>query len=173
MLWWTWFLFDEQLQVTIKTVSDRICYLSTYINNRQFYVVNVHTPTLPPSEKTPSIRQDFYDKLYNLLHNISNRAILYLAEGFNAKTGSGHITHPEIVGKYGKGQTNSNGELILDIAQKYNLAIANTLFKHKAAHRTTWTCHSKRTLSGEKHNNANVIRNQIDYILYDNITNST
>ena len=32
------FLFDEQLQVTIKTVSDRICYLSTYMNNRKYYV---------------------------------------------------------------------------------------------------------------------------------------
>ena len=29
------FLFDEQLQVTIKIVSDRICYLSAYIDNRQ------------------------------------------------------------------------------------------------------------------------------------------
>ena len=27
------FHYDEQHQVTIKTVSDRICYLSTYINN--------------------------------------------------------------------------------------------------------------------------------------------
>ena len=94
------FLFDEQLQVTIKTVSDRICYLSTYINNKQYYVINVHAPTLPTSEKTPSIRQDFYKKLDNLLHNIPNRAVLYLTGDFNAKTGSGHITHRAIVGKY-------------------------------------------------------------------------
>ena len=156
------FLFDEQLQVTIKTVSDRICYISTYINNRQYYVINVHAPTLPSKEKTPSIRKDLYDKLYNLLHNIPNRAVLYLTGDFNAKTGSGHTTHPAIVGKYGKGQTNSNGELLLDIAQKYNLTIANTLFKHKVAHRTTWTCNAKQTLSGEKNN---IIRNKIDYIL--------
>ena len=95
------FLFDEQLQVTIKAVSDRICYLSTYIIDRLYFVINVHAPTLPTSEKTPSIRLDFYDKLDNLLHNIPNRAISYLAGDFNAKTGSGHITHPAIVGKYG------------------------------------------------------------------------
>ena len=59
-----------------------------------------------------------------------------------------HTTHPAIAGKYGKGQTNSNGELLLDIVQKYNLTIANTLFKHKVAHRTTWTCNAKQTLSG-------------------------
>ena len=47
---------------------------------------------------------------------------------FNAMIGSGHTTHPAIVGKYGKGQANSNGELLLDIAQRYNLTIANTLF---------------------------------------------
>ena len=156
------FLFDEQLQVTIKTVSDRICYLSTYIGNRQCYVINVHAPILQTSEKTPSIRQDFYDKLDNLLHNILNRAVLYLTGDFNAMTGSGHTTHPAIVGKYEKGQTNSNGEHPLDIEQKYNLTIANTLFKHKVAHITTWTCNAKQTLSGEKNN---IIRNQIDYIL--------
>ena len=78
---------------------------------------------------------------------------------FNAKNGSGHTTHPAMVEKYGKGQTNSNGELLLDIAQRYNLTIANTLFKHKVAHRTTWTCNAKQTLSGEKNN---IIRNQID-----------
>ena len=104
------------------------------MNNRQYYVINVHAPTLPTSEKAPSIRQDFYDKLDNLLHNIPNRAVLYLAGDFNAKTGYGHTTHPAIVGKYGKGQTNSNGELLLDIAQKYNLTIANTLVKYKIAH---------------------------------------
>ena len=155
------FLFDEQLQVTIKTVSDRICYLSTYINNRQYYVINIHAPTLPTNEMTPSIRQDFYDKLDNLLHNIPNRAVLYLPGDFKAKTESGHTTHPAIVEKYGKGQTNSNGELLLDIAQTYNQTIAYTLFKHKVAHRTTWTCNAKQTLSGEKNN---IIRNQIDYI---------
>ena len=132
------FLFDEHLHVTIKSVSDRICYLSTYINNRQYYVICVHVPTLPTSKKTPSIRQDFYDKLDNLLHDIHKRAVLYLAGDFNAKAGSGHTTHLAIYGKYGKGETNSNGVHLLDIAQRYNLTIANALFKHKVAHRTTW-----------------------------------
>ena len=72
------------------------------------------------------------------------------------------MTHPAIVGKYGRCQTNSNGELLLDIAQRYNLTIANTLFKYKVAHRITWTCRAKHSFSGEKHN---IIRNQIDYIL--------
>ena len=96
------FLYDEQLQVTIKTVSDRICYLSTYINNRQYYAINVHAPTHTTSKNTYSIRQDFYGKLDNLLHNIPNRAVSYLTGDFNAKTGSGHTTHPAIVGKHGK-----------------------------------------------------------------------
>ena len=113
------------------------------------------------SEKTPSKRQDFYDKIDNLLHNIPNRAVLYLAGGLSAKTGSGHTT-PAIVGKYGRGQTNSNGEHPLDIAHMNNLTITNTHFKHKVAHRTAWTCSAKQTLSREKNN---IVRNQIDYIL--------
>ena len=75
-----------------------------------------HAPTLPTSEKSPSIRQDLYDKLDNLLCNIQYRAVLYLTGDFNAKTGSGYIIHPTIIGKCGKGQANSNGEHLLDSA---------------------------------------------------------
>ena len=46
---------------------------------RGFLFDEQHAPTLPTSEKTPSIRQEFYDKLDNLLHNIPNLALLYLA----------------------------------------------------------------------------------------------
>ena len=76
-------------------------------------------------------------------------------------TGSGHTTHLAIVGKYGKGQTISNGEHLLDIAEMNNLTITNTHFKHNVAHTTAWTCSAKQTLSGKKNN---IIRNQIDYI---------
>ena len=133
-----------QPQVTIKTVSDRYM-LSIYIYEQQTILRHtymrkyVHAPTLPTSEKTPSMRQELYDKVDNVLHNMPNRALLYLAGVFSTTTRSLHTTHPTIVGKYGNGQTNSNGEHLLDIAQKYNLTIANTLFKHKVAHRTAWT----------------------------------
>ena len=137
------------------------CYLSTYTNNRQYYVINVQTPPRPTIEMTPSIRQDFYDKLDNLLPNMPNRSVLYLAREFNAKTGSGRTTHPAIVGKYRNGQTNSNGEHLFDIDEyMYGLAIASTPFKHKVTHRTTWTCHAKKTLSREKNK---IMLNQIDY----------
>ena len=85
------------------------------MDNRQYYAINVYSPTLPTSEKTPSIRQDFCDKLDNLLHNIPNRAVSCLADDLNAKTESGHTTHLAIVGKYEKCQANSNGEHLLDI----------------------------------------------------------
>ena len=113
------------------------CYLSTYISNRQYYIINVHVSTRPTSEKATSIRQDFYDNLGNSQYNIPNLAVICFAGGFNAKMVSGHTTYPTIVEKYGKRERNSNGECQLDIVQKYDQTIANTLFKHKVADRTT------------------------------------
>ena len=42
---------------------------------------------------------------------------------------SANETHPHIVGCYGKGLTNSNGD---DLADENNLIIANTQFHHKS-----------------------------------------
>ena len=154
------FLIDATLPVEFTRVSDRICYIKFNIKNRPHYIVNTYAPTLPNSEKQPAIRQTFYNELDALLDTFPDRAVLYLTGDFNAKTGSSHNTHPHIVGPYGKGHTNSNGQHLLDLADKHGLYITNTHFRHKLAHRATWTSNFD-----PQHNRRNPIRNQIDYIL--------
>ena len=73
--------------------------------------------------------------------SISNRDIIILAGDFNAKTGSSHENYPSVVGRYGKGKTNSNGEFLIEFALKNELFLTNTTFKHKMSHRTTWDVH--------------------------------
>ena len=71
------------------------------------------------------------------------------------------------MGKFGKGHLNSNEEWLLDYAKENGIVLTNTLFQHKLAHRTTWTC----TERINPHNSAdgtirrNPYRNQIDYIM--------
>src|SRR6266568_3217201 len=54
---------------------------------------------------------------------------------------------------------NSNGNHLLELANRNNLVLTNTTFKHKLAHRATWvsSCNYK--------NRRNPVRNQIDYML--------
>ena len=72
------------------------------------------------------------------------------------------------VGKFGKGDLNENGKILLEFAQRHQLQLTNTMCKHKPAHITTWECPQRK----EKHMDAksntirrNPYRNQIDFIL--------
>ena len=85
----------------------------------------------------------------------------------NAKTGSGHKLFPSVIGKYGKGQTNNNGQQLIEICNRNELYITNTFFSHKMAHRTTWICPERVQDHKDKDGNIrrNPYRNQIDYII--------
>ena len=161
----------EGIKAEFKEVSDRICMITTKstsgrrINNntgstgrnnfRKNVLICAYAPTLPISERNPDIREHFYNELESVINRVSKRDILFIAGDFNAKTGSDHVNYPEIVGRYGKGVLNSNGEYLIDLASRHALVLANTLFDHKKAHRTTW----------ESPHTTNPIRNQIDYIM--------
>ena len=59
----------------------------------------------------------------------------------------------QVVGKYGKGISNSSGNHLLNFSKVNSLKISNTFFKHKLSQRTTWES------PNAKH------KNQIDFIL--------
>ena len=95
----------------------------------------------------------------------SNHAIRYhynASFDFNAKTGSAakNKIYQAVIGKYGKGQVNTNRTHVLNFSTINNLKLVNTFFKHKPTHITTWT--SPETPRGSRRNS---YRNQIDYIL--------
>ena len=84
-----------------------------------------------------------------------SRHITIIAGDFNAKVGerkNDKLNH-QVVGKYGKGISNSNGNHLLNFSKVNNLKISNTFFKHKLSQRTTWES------PNAKH------KNQIDFIL--------
>ena len=85
-------------------------------NNLKVDILSVYAPTLNRSEKNHEIRENFYTKLDSILRNISNRYIVIIAGDFNAKTGSAskNKIYQAVIGKYGKGQVNTNGTHLLN-----------------------------------------------------------
>ena len=108
-----------------------------------------------------NIRNICYDQLESILNVADNNTIIIVCGDFNAKTGSGsnYLLYKENIGKFGKGIINSNGESLLEFANRNNLCLTNTFFNHKLAHRATWVAPEKP--QGRR----NPVRNQIDYIL--------
>ena len=95
------------------------------------------------------------------MRTVSVREYLVVAGDFNAKTGREWNSYPENIGRYGKGDLNSNGKQLLEFCNRQGLVLTNTLFRHKMAHRTTWESPAHHA----DHARKNPYRNVIDYIM--------
>ena len=176
-------ILPETTKVDFKPINDRICQITTTINNNQkLHIISAYAPTLDKSEKNKDIREKFYTDLDSIIKKHKSRHITIVAGDFNAKTGSAKnkdIYHSTI-GKYGKGEINTNGYHLLNFAKTQNFKLTNTFFKHKPSHISTWESPTKFSNYSDKKSNAprrSKYRNQIDYILTKhhkglNITNS-
>ena len=126
------------------------------IGNRKHTVISAYAPTLPVSENNPELREKFYTDLDSVIQGVSKCNFLTIGGDFNAKMGSGFQHHKENMGRFGRGEMNTNGEHLLEFAALHDLVLTNTLFQHKHAHRTTWKSQTK------PNDNKKKVRNQID-----------
>ena len=78
------------------------------------------------------------------ISKVANKTILVYISDFNAKTGSGQRDFKKKMGKCGKGHINSSSRCLLEMIARHDPVLTNTLFKHKLAHKTTWTAHEKQ-----------------------------
>lgn len=167
------FLVNESRNISFLPINDRICKLTTTISNQthNLVVICCYAPTLENSTKNPELRDNFYDQLDSVIRKINSRDALIIGGDFNAICGKNTTKDfPEYrgtIGKYGKGTINDNGHSLLHFAKNNNLRLTNTLFKHKPAHITTWTCPERTngcidSKSGTPRKQP--YRNQIDFI---------
>lgn len=63
---------------------------------------------------------------------------LVIAGDFNAGAGREVESWPGVIGPYGIGKSNTNGELLLAFCSDYNLFLMNKVFNHRPHHKTTW-----------------------------------
>ena len=125
--------------VEFRPISDRICQITTKMNNYcKIIIISAYAPTEESCKKTPNLRENFYNELDSTLKNIKSRDIVIVEGDFNGKTGSAYNLYKTYMGKYGKGEVNTNGYALLELAKSNNLKLTNTFFRHKPAHITTW-----------------------------------
>ena len=91
--------------------------------NCDLYIISAYAPTLERSEKHQQQRDDFYKQLDATVSKILSRDFLMVVGDFNAKTGSSWPQYTEIMGRFGKGHTNSNGERLLEFASNNKLVL--------------------------------------------------
>ena len=134
-----------------EMISERLITVKLNLSTESITIIQVYAPdTSYPDEAV----DDFYHCLQSTVDNLARNEKYILIGDFYAKVGNTHHnTLPDVVGKFGLGDSNDRGTELLQFCALNKLVIANTVFNHSKLRRVTWTSPDGHT------------QNQIDYII--------
>ncbi|XP_030757748.1 craniofacial development protein 2-like [Sitophilus oryzae] len=115
-------------------------------------IIQVYAPT---ADKSDDEIANFYKELEVAWNHTKNHEVTVIMGDFNAKVGQGEVE--KCGGKFGLGVRNERGGRLVEFWQNKSLVVSNTFFKLPKRRLWTW--------KSPAHNQDNIIRNQIDFIL--------
>ncbi|XP_030758449.1 craniofacial development protein 2-like [Sitophilus oryzae] len=135
---------------------DRTALLKLRAKPSDLNIIQVYAPTADSPDYDV---ERFYDEVkLTKKHDVN-----IIMGDFNAKIGRGKFE--EIIGSYGLGERNERDDRLLQFSQEEGIKITNTAFQLHSRRLYTWKSPADRP--------ANVIRNQIDFILINQRFSST
>ena len=133
-----------------EPVSERILVIRLKSRFQNVSIIQTYAPTDPTEY---GLKEDFYNKLQEVINKISRRDLVMVMGDMNAKVGNDNRNRELIMGKHGlPAEISENGELFLEFCSTNDLVIGGTMFPHKRVHKVTWM------------SNDGVTENQIDHI---------
>ncbi|XP_063599488.1 uncharacterized protein LOC134775808 [Penaeus indicus] len=96
-------------------------------------------------------REDFWEKLADLVQLIPREERLIIGADFNGHIGEGNGGDERVMGKFGYGTRNVEDQDIVDLAHRMEMAVINTFYNKRELHKITYTSGGRQT--------------QIDYIM--------
>ena len=117
-------------------ISERIIMLRLSLADNCFMtIINVYAPTMTHTEEE---KEMFYEQLRQITNSIPRSDKIVLLGDFNSRVGSDWKTWQPAIGKFGRGNMNSNGELLLNLCTEMDLVITNTYFQVPEKWYYTW-----------------------------------
>ena len=134
-----------------RPISERILVMSLKGTPVNVLIIQVYAPNEDGDEKD---KEQFYEMLDQaIVENRKGNECLMVMGDLNGKVGKNK--EEDIVGPYGLGERNENGQLLVEFCKRHNLFVTNTWFQQKTSAQHTWTSPD------------GTIKNQIDYVLID------
>ncbi|XP_068703944.1 craniofacial development protein 2-like [Montipora capricornis] len=105
-------LLKDHLVDTPVGTSERIMQMKINCAATPVHLISVYAPTLPSEDLVKDV---FYDTLNAVLSRIPPDDHVALLGDFNARVGANHAAWAEIIGLYGIGKMNENGQRVLEL----------------------------------------------------------
>lgn len=125
---------------------------ASFRTKKQKIKMNVIQCYAPTKDSGEEVKDEFYDRLQNILGKYSEKDVTILMGDFNAKIGEYNIGYKEVMGTHGLGEMSENGEKFIDICALNKFVIGGSIFPHKKIHKATWVSPD------------HITENQIDHI---------
>ena len=125
----------KQLEELPTGISKRVITMRLPLEFDRFAtVISVYAPTLKSDDVDKAC---FYIELRRVLSSIPSGDKIWLCGDFNARVGTDHETWG-CLGKHGIGKMNTNGLMLLQLCNEFDLVIGNTLFQQADKYKVTW-----------------------------------
>ena len=133
-----------------EPISERLLVVRLKSRFQNVSIVQAYAPTDPTEY---GVKEEFYNKLQEVVNKMSRRDLVIVMGDMNAKVGNDNRNREHIMGKHGlAAEVSENGELFLEFCSINDLVIGGSMFPHKRVHKVTWI------------SNDGVTENQIDHI---------
>ena len=135
--------------IEFKGISDRICLVAIRLNKKcQVNIIQVYAPT---SSYDDEMVENFYSQVSTTIEMCKGNNTFVIGD-FNGKVGQ-RITGETTLGKFGLGDRNGRGQMIVDFASRNELKVMNTFFQKSLHKKWTW-----KAPNGS-------VKNEIDYVM--------
>ncbi|XP_042861103.1 craniofacial development protein 2-like [Penaeus japonicus] len=132
----------------VRRITDKMMTLKLEIDGVLLNVVSAYAPQVGGGREE---KEQFWEKLDEAVALIPKEERIITGADFNGHVGKGNRGDERVIGKYGYGARNDEGQAMVDFAHRTNMSVINTFYSKRESHKVTYT-------SGGKHT-------QIDYIL--------
>ena len=134
--------------VELWRVTDRIICLKMELDGVMLNVINAYAPKVGNIRKE---KEAFWLDLDKTVEKIPKNERIVEGADLNEHVGEGNNGDEECIGRHGLGKRNNEGQKVVDFVKRMELAITNTFFVKKPAHRVTY--------------NSGGCSSQVDYVM--------
>lgn len=126
----------------IERVSDRLMSMKFDVDGQLLNVICAYGPQsgCPQEEK-----DQFWRDMDAAFGKVPGGERVFIGADFNGHVGEGNRGDEEVMGRYGYGRRNEEGQEIVDFAKRAELAVLNTYFKKGEEQRVTYRSGGRKT----------------------------